>query len=110
MVLGIDHALVGRSIAECWNFPPCLVAMMGGHHNPTLESEHFDLAALVHAGNWLAWEIGYFASRHAFQDWLDPAVKDWLAFDEQTLSEVKIEVVEQVKACEDLFKLAIASR
>ena len=29
LVLGIDHVLVGRKIAEHWNFPAHLVAMVG---------------------------------------------------------------------------------
>jgi|SRR5579872_810823 len=106
MVLGMDHVVVGRRIAEYWNFPPHLVAMMGNHHDPTRDSEHFDMVALVHTGNWLAWETGFIASEHTSQHPLDPAVVEWLDFDDETLSAIKAEVLEQVKACEDLLRLA----
>ena len=106
MVLGMDHVVVGRRIAEYWNFPPHLVAMMGSHHEPARETEHFDMVSLVHIGNWLAWETGYIASEHTSQHPLDPAVIEWLGFDDETLEVVKTEVVEQVKACEDLIRLA----
>ncbi len=106
MVLGIDHAIVGRCIAEYWNFPPHLVAMMGSHHSPTRETENFDLTALVHIGNWLAWECGYAASEHTAQNPLDPSVEEWLSFDAETMEVVKQDVIVQVKACEDLLRLA----
>ena len=106
MVLGLDHVMVGRRIAEYWNFPPHIVAMMGSHHDPTNETEHFDMTALVHAGNWLAWECGYAASEHTLQDPLDPAVEEWLAFDDDTMDWAKSEVTIQVKACEDLLRMA----
>ena len=106
MVLGLDHVMVGRRIAEYWNFPPHLVAMMGSHHEPSRETEHFDMAAVIHVGNWLAWECGYVSSEHTKQHPLDPAVADWLAFDEETLNWASREVPLQVQACEDLLRMA----
>ena len=106
MVLGIDHVMVGRRIAEFWNFPPHLVAMLGSHHDPTRETENFELTALVHAGNWLAWECKYQASEHTVAHPLDPVVEEWLALDEETIEWAKQETVQQVKASEDLLRLA----
>jgi HD-like signal output (HDOD) protein len=106
MVLGLDHVMVGRRIAEYWNFPPHLVAMMGSHNEPGRETEHFEMAALVHAGNWLAWECGYVASEHTTPEPIDPRVEEWLAFDEEALVSAKQETILQVKACEDLLRLS----
>jgi HD-like signal output (HDOD) protein len=106
MVLGIDHVLVGRRIAEFWNFPPHLVAMLGSHHDPMRETEHFDLTALVHAGNWLAWQCNYAASEHTAPHPLDPVVEEWLALDEEALETAKNDLIVQVKANEDLLRLA----
>jgi HD-like signal output (HDOD) protein len=106
MVLGLDHVMVGRRIAEYWNFPPHLVAMMGSHHEPSRETDYFDMTALVHTGDWLAWECGYIASEHTTQHPLDPAVAEWLAFDEEAFLTIKQDVAVQVKACEDLLRIA----
>jgi HD-like signal output (HDOD) protein len=106
MVLGLDHVMVGRRIAEFWNFPPHLVAMMGSHNAPSVETDHFAMAALVHAGNWLAWECGYAESDHTTAPPMDAVVQEWLAFDEEALDCAKREVALQVQACADLLKLA----
>jgi len=104
-VLGINHTVVGRRIAECWNFPSHLVAIIGSHHEPARETEHFEMTALVHAGNWLAWDCGFIASEHTRQHPLDSTVVEWLSFDRMTMEHLKREVVERVKACEELLSL-----
>ncbi len=106
MVLGLDHVTVGRRIAEHWNFPPHLVAMMSGHHDPAQQKEHFDMAALIHAADWLAWECGFAPSEHTQGHELAPEVAEWLDFDEETMNWAKRELEMQVKACEDLLRIA----
>ena len=34
VVLGIDHACIGRILTEHWNFPVALSEAVGGHHDP----------------------------------------------------------------------------
>lgn len=106
LILGIDHMTVGRRIAEYWNFPPHLVAMLGSHHEPTKQKEQFELTAVIHAGDWLAWQSGYFSSEHTRAPELDPEVAAWLAFDDETLEWAKREAEMQFKACDDLLKIA----
>lgn len=106
LVLGIDHVSVGRRIAEYWNFPPHLVAMLGSHHNPSASKDYFDLTATIHAGDWLAWQCGYAPSEHTLGEPLDPEVETWLGFDEETLEWAKREVEQQFRGCEDLLRLA----
>ena len=110
MVLGMDHVAVGRRIAEYWNFPPQLAAIMGGHHDPVRETEHLDMVALVHAGNWFAWELGFVPSEHTSQHPLDPVIVEWLAFDEATIETVKADILVQVRACKDLLRPAKDAR
>ena len=106
MVLGLDHVTVGRRIAEHWNFPPHLVAIIGEHHDPALQTEHFDLVAIAHAADWLAWQMGHAASEHTLGPELDPVVAEWLALDEEALESVKEEIQQQYEACTEMLNIA----
>lgn len=106
MVLGIDHVIVGRRIAEYWNFPGHLVSIIGGHHDPAHAGEYYDLTAVAHAADWLAWECGYAASEHTKGGVLDPQVTEWLNFDEAIWEKLKVDLAEQFKACESLLQIA----
>lgn len=108
IVLGIDHVMVGRRIAEQWNFPPQLVASIGGHHEPARQQEYFELVAIIHAADWLAWQEGHSPSSHTRGPELDPKVAEWLNMDEEALAEMKQEMERQVQACEALVQLAQA--
>lgn len=46
-VLGIDHAVVGRALAEYWKFPPAMQKAIANHHAPE-EADMGDLPAIVH--------------------------------------------------------------
>ena len=106
MVLGIEHTVVGRRIAEHWNFPPQLAAMIGGHHDPIHNKDHFDVAAAVHAADYLAWLCGYAPSEHTQPPELAPEVADWLAFTPEDWEKAKEQLEVQFKACEDLLRIA----
>ncbi len=106
LVLGLDHVTVGRRIAEHWNFPPHLVAIIGGHHCPTEHPEHFDLVAIVHTADWLAWECGHIASEHTRGPVLAPEVVEWLGWDEAMWECVKQETQEQYQANASLLQIA----
>lgn len=106
MVLGIDHVTVGRRIAEHWNFPPHLVAIIGGHHDPARQYEHFDLVATVHVCDWLAWEIGHKPSEYTQRKDMEPEVVQWLGFSEADMIWAKEEMARQFEACTSLLQLA----
>lgn len=106
LVLGIDHVMVGRRIAECWNFPPHLVAMLGGHHEPANQTEFFELTAVVHAADWLAWQCGHASSEHVIGHDLAPEVAEFIPFDEDTLQWAQKELHEQYTQCENLLRLS----
>ncbi len=106
LVLGLDHVIVGRRIAEYWNFPPHLVAMVAGHHEPKFQKEYYDLAALVHVADCVAWESGYAASEHTHGQTLDPDVAEWLAFTPADMETLKRDLDAQFQAAEDMLKVA----
>ena len=106
LVLGIDHVTVGRRIAEHWNFPPHLAAMIGGHHDPARCKDQFDLVATVHAADYLAWQCGHMASEHTQPPTLTPEVIEWLNFSDEDWEAAKEELAKQFLACEDLLRIA----
>ena len=105
MVLGMDHASVGRRIGEHWNFPQHLVLIIGGHHDPMRYKEASELVCIAHAGEWLAWECGYKMCDHTQPPPLDPEVAEWLAFDDAMWKTIKEELAVQFKAAEGLLQV-----
>ncbi|MBP7792412.1 MAG: HDOD domain-containing protein [Candidatus Goldbacteria bacterium] len=51
IVIGIDHALVGKWMAEKWNLPIELKAGIASHHHPELEQEEVIMANIIFAAN-----------------------------------------------------------
>jgi putative nucleotidyltransferase with HDIG domain len=52
-VLGIDHALVGETLARHWKFPAPIQRAIGNHHAPMRE-DLGDIASVVHVANAIA--------------------------------------------------------
>ncbi|RBA22885.1 HDOD domain-containing protein [Herminiimonas fonticola] len=49
-VLGVDHALVGRLLAESWKFPALMQKAISNHHDPE-PSDMGGMPSIVHAAN-----------------------------------------------------------
>lgn len=58
-VLGLDHAQLGKMLAEKWNLPDILIAPIANHHKPDRNSEHLLITQIVHLANALAVTAGY---------------------------------------------------
>ncbi len=56
-VLKVDHALVGRFLAERWRLSPPLIRMISGHHSPRLANYSRE-ACLLHLGDIFAHTAG----------------------------------------------------
>ncbi|MGV1099126.1 HDOD domain-containing protein [Thiovibrio sp. JS02] len=58
--LGYDHALIGKALAERWNFPAELMEGIGFHHNPEkAHPEHRRFAKTIFIADYLMFEQGY---------------------------------------------------
>ena len=59
--LGFDHAQAGQALAEAWNFPPGLAAVIGCHHDPEASTGEWEAGLLraVTAADQLAGFLGY---------------------------------------------------
>ncbi len=108
-VLGIDHTIVGKKIAEQWNFPPSLVACIGSHHQPLAGSDYFEPSALVHAADWLAWRMQKGVGMVENMPEMDPAVSEWLAFSEADFEDLLREAEAQFGAACEMMKIANAA-
>lgn len=49
-VLGLDHAVVGRALAEHWKFPELIRRAIGNHHAP-MRGDLGDIPSVVHVAN-----------------------------------------------------------
>jgi putative nucleotidyltransferase with HDIG domain len=52
-VLGLDHAVVGRALAEYWKFPLTMQKAIANHHDPD-EKDAGDIPAVVHVAEAIA--------------------------------------------------------
>lgn len=105
LVLGIDHVMIGKRIAEHWNFPPHTMTMIGLHHDPNASHEHFEMIAIIHAADWLAWQCEHPSSEHTNAPVLNREVDDWLLFEESDWNKIKDELHSQYQQCEQLVKM-----
>ncbi len=59
-LFGYDHGLVGRGLAENWNFPAELTDGIGFHHNPEgAREEHRMFVKTIFIADYLMFEQGY---------------------------------------------------
>jgi putative nucleotidyltransferase with HDIG domain len=56
--LGINHAEIGRILADKWALPLDLENAIVHHHSPEQAAEHVEAVAIVHIANVIAHEIG----------------------------------------------------
>jgi putative nucleotidyltransferase with HDIG domain len=57
-VLGIDHAEVGRLIAQQWNFAPAIVDAIRQHHAPGCTGGQVTLTGIAHVADAIAHALG----------------------------------------------------
>jgi len=78
--LGVGHALVGKRIAEKWNLPHSLTAMITLHHQPVFAKEYFEITATIQAADHVARKLGLGSGGDPQVPPLAPEVEKWLAF------------------------------
>ena len=57
-VLGFNHTLVGKLLAEKWNLPPLFTEVLRHHHRPVQTRNYWAATALVFLADNLAQEAG----------------------------------------------------
>jgi putative nucleotidyltransferase with HDIG domain len=108
-VLGIDHTIVGKKIAEQWNFPPSLVSCIGSHHHPVPDTDHFESCALVHAADWLAWQMQKGVGKVEILPEMEASVQEWLGFSDADIQDLMRDVESQFVAACEMMQIAKAA-
>jgi len=103
--LGIDHAELGGKIAECWRFPPDIVAGIRYHHTPFLAPEFQDLVSLTYLCDVVALMTGIGGgadglSYHGYKE-----VMEQYGLAAQDLEEVIVELEGRMNKVEGFLKV-----
>ncbi len=105
-ILGIDHAAVGRFVADKWNFPPKIVSTIFYHHKPLVAKDYKDIVGIVHAADVLVRvrKIGWGGDETI--PTLNREVWAMLKLSPDILNDIYESMQEHVKKAEEFFKLA----
>jgi HD-like signal output (HDOD) protein len=104
--LGIGHSLVGKRVAEKWNLPPTLTAMIALHHQPSYAKDQLELVATVHAADRMARKLGFGDGGDQQIPTLDPEVEKWLAFTPQMWEHVEAVAVPKFEDAKEFMKVS----
>ena len=105
-LLGIDHASIGRFVADKWNFPPKIVSTIFYHHRPLLAKDYRDIVGIIHAADVLVRvrKIGW--GGDATIPTLNKDVWAMLKLSPNVLDDIYASMEESVKKAEEFFRLA----
>lgn len=74
-ILGVDHSLLGKTLAEQWKFPVRCQEVAGFHHNPTaLEGEGRGLVGLMYVADTIVCHGGNGFNLTALSQQVDPNI------------------------------------
>ncbi len=103
--LGVGHALVGKRIAEKWNLPLSLTAMITLHHQPVFAKEYFELAATIQAADYVARRLALGNAGDFLVPALAPEVEKWLAFSPALWEAVETETCHKFDESKDFLNV-----
>ena len=103
--LGVGHALVGKRIAEKWNLPLSLTAMITLHHQPVFAKEYFELAATIQAADHVARRLALGSGGDALIPALAPEVEKWLGFSPTLWEAVETETCRKFDESKDFLNV-----
>ncbi len=104
-IIGINHAEVGRMMAEKWNLPHELKAGIGFHHNPDEEKEENVMATIVYAANILCKKKGVGFSGDNFIMPLSSDARSLLMLDEKAEDELMQKLDSELEEAKAFFNM-----
>jgi putative nucleotidyltransferase with HDIG domain len=104
--LGVGHAQVGKRVAEKWNLPPSLIAMIGYHHQPSGAGEYQLNAAIVHAADIVARQLNLGFAGDKLIPTLLPDAEKLLGIRPESWPQIQEEAMRKFKESQDLLKIA----
>ena len=105
-VLGCDHAQVGRTLLDRWNFPGAFREAVAYHHLPRLASRYPVEAAAVHVAEVMAHAMGWGRSGERRVPPFDPTCWDTLGFEPSVVGMLVEEVERQMEAAVHFMGIA----
>jgi len=106
-LLGMNHTEIGGMLAEKWNFPPALSAMIRYHHGPLPEDDLFVPVACVHLGDYVMGRIE--EKPEYMMESPDDRAMAWADFGEPEVEEIIASVRENIKDAEELLGMMPAA-
>jgi putative nucleotidyltransferase with HDIG domain len=86
-VLGVDHAVAGRALAQLWKFAPAIQEAVADHHEPD-EKQHKSLASVVHVADAIAHGLDLSGQKEDLVPLLSSAIWNRMGLVEQEWMEV----------------------
>lgn len=88
-LLGTDHTIIGEQLAEKWQFPDPLKAVIRYHHSPgEAPRKHRELTTAVHFATVLATFTDTIETVGNFSIRLDPIVDEYFKYDKQLIAKL----------------------
>jgi putative nucleotidyltransferase with HDIG domain len=105
--LGIGHVLVGKRVAEKWNLPPSLAAMIALHHQTAYSKEYMEIVSIVHAADYLARRVKLGNAGDDLCPPIAPEVQQWLAFSPEIWETLETETLQKFAGATDFLKAMV---
>ena len=102
--LGVGHVLIGKRVAEKWNLPPSLNAMIALHHQTAYAKEYMEIVSIVHAADYLARHAKLGNAGDNFEAVLAPEVQQWLNFSPEVWETLEKETLQKYDGSQDFLK------
>jgi putative nucleotidyltransferase with HDIG domain len=107
--LGVGHGIVGKRVAEKWNLPPTLTAMISLHHQPSQAAEHAVITSIIHSADVVARKLKLGNAGDRIIPPMDPAVEKLLAVSPQGWQQIMDETTRKYKDAQDFLKVVTGS-
>lgn len=105
-LLGLTHSQIGATMASTWKLPQGLVDMIAKHEGPFEPADDPTIFA-VHLGDNITQHL-YFASDQVVDVPMDPVAREWLAFSDEELEELRTQTAHKIEEASALFGLLAA--
>ncbi len=106
-LLGADHAAIASWLSGRWSMSTSVTDAIACHHQPHQASAAAcELAAIVNAADWLAWDFGVGSTHLSRPPSLDPGITERLHIDEQRTAKIGHELRTEIARSAEVFGIA----
>jgi putative nucleotidyltransferase with HDIG domain len=102
--LGIGHVLIGKRVAEKWNLPPSLTAMISLHHQTAYAKEYTEIVSIVHAADYLARKVKIGDAGDNIVPAIADEVQQWLHFTPEVWETLEKETMQKYESSSDFLR------